>query len=301
MALRIGVSAVLFAAAVYILVQHWETVLESARVARGASIPWLATSVVLMAGTFCIAAGVYGVLALHRLRYLQTVLVEVSTAFVNRLLPSGLGGLGIHGVYLYGRKHTGAEATVVVSVNNLLGMLAHLLLLVAVVLVRPQVLQRFMTGKIHADWRVGAAAAVVVAGVLAFPVVRRKLLAFGRHLLVSVRKLALSQLTAGLLLAALLTITYTLILFCAMRSLGLHLGVLEVFIVFSIGMLVGTATPTPGGLVGAEAGLFAGFVAYGVTAPQAGAVVLLYRLVTYWLPIAPGVAALAAARRARLL
>jgi uncharacterized protein (TIRG00374 family) len=66
-------------------------------------------------------------------------------------------------------------------------------------------------------------------------------------------------------------------------------------------MLASTATPTPGGLVGAEAGLFAGFVAYGVSAPMAGAAVLLYRFVTYWLPLLPGVLALFLARRRRLV
>jgi len=41
-----------------------------------------------------------------------------------RLLPSGIGSLGLNGVYLYKRKHTVAEATVVVSTNNLLGIVS---------------------------------------------------------------------------------------------------------------------------------------------------------------------------------
>lgn len=301
-ALRIAGSVVLLVAAAYVLATHWQTVLGSVILARGASIGWLVLSLVLMACTFGVAAGIYGALALHPLRYRQTVLVEVATAFVNKLLPAGLGGLGLHGVYLYRRKHTAAEATVVVSVNNLLGMAAHLLLLAGVIAAYPAVLRQLLDRDDSAPsgWIV-AAVAVVVCGVLAVPMVRRRVASFVRNLFASVRKLRLLQITWAVLLAMLLTATYTLILFATARSVGVHIGLLQIFIVFSIGMLTATATPTPGGLVGAEAGLFAGFVAYGVASPAAGAVVLLYRLVTYWLPLFPGLAALLLARKRRLI
>jgi len=300
--LKIGISLVVLVAAAYVLATHWFTVQSSLQVARRASIPWLVLSLLLMAITFGIAAGIYGALTLHKLRYWQTVLVEVSTAFVNRLLPSGLGGLGLHGVYLYKRKHTAAEATAVVSVNNLLGMVAHLTLLAAVLL--------FGAGSWHqfaADWHLsihwwyGLIAVGVATGVWTLPTVRHYLQAFLHNLLSSLRKISPLHLARAFCLALLLTVTYTFILFSTARSLGLHLGVVQVFIIFSIGMLTSTATPTPGGLVGAEAGLFAGFVAYGVPSATAGAAVLLYRLVTYWLPLVPGVLGLLQARHRKLV
>jgi len=105
----------------------------------------------------------------------------------------------------------------------------------------------------------------------------------------------------ALVLSAVLTAAYTFVLYGAVRSIGGSLGLPQVFIVFSFGMLAGTVTPTPGGLVGAEAGLFAGFVAYGTAQPDAAAAVLLFRLITYWLPLIPGVAALWAARTRSLV
>jgi len=300
--LRVAVGGVLLLAAVYVLATHWQTVQSSLQVARGAGIGWLVASLLLMALTFCIAAAVYGALALHRLRYRQTVLVEVSTAFVNRLLPSGLGGLGLHGLYLYKRKHTAAEATAVVSVNNLLGMAAHLLLLAGVLALYPSVLRQFVDGNRHAvSWKWGLLVPVMAAAVLALPAARRKIAKFLQNLLLSVRKIKPQRVVQALLLAMLLTVVYTSILFCSARSVGVDLSALQVFIVFSIGMLTSTATPTPGGLVGAEAGLFVGFVAYGVASPAAGAAVLLYRLVSYWMPLLPGVAALLLARRRGLV
>jgi uncharacterized protein (TIRG00374 family) len=105
----------------------------------------------------------------------------------------------------------------------------------------------------------------------------------------------------ALLLALLLTATYTALLYVSARSVGINLGVLRTFIVFSLGMLTSTVTPTPGGLVGAEAGLYAGFVAYDAGEVPAGAAVLLFRLVSYWLPLLPGAFALLLAKRRKLL
>lgn len=299
--IRVALSVIVLAAAVYVLAAHWPAVEGSLGVARGASIAWLAVSLLGMVATFGIAAAIYGVLAFRRLHYWQTATVEVAAAFVNRLLPSGLGGLGLHGVYLYKRGHTAAEATVVVSVNNLVGMLAHLLLLATVLAFRPEVIHRFVHGGHVGDWKVLAGLGALLVVVLALPFVRTRVARFVQNLLASVRKIKPHTVGRALLLAMLLTAVYTMVLFAAARSVGVNLSVLQVFIVFSLGMLVSTATPTPGGLVGAEAGLFAGFVAYGVPAPLAGAAVLLYRLVSYWLPLLPGALALLLARKRQLV
>lgn len=298
---RAGLSAVLLAAAVYALATHWNTVEQAVILARGASITWLAASLLFMAGTFCVAAGIYGLLALHGLRYRQTVLVELAAAFVNRLLPAGLGGLGLHGLYLYKRKHTFAEATVVVSVNNLLGMVAHLLLLTVVLAFEPQVLHRLTVHRHFVKASYVVAIVPIVILVLLWAPVRTRIARSVNHLLTSVRRLSPHKLFSALLLAWLLTITYTLILFTTARSLHISLSVLQIFIIFSLGMFAQTATPTPGGLVGAEAGLFAGFVTYGVADSPAAAAVLLYRLITYWLPLIPGALALFFARRRKLV
>ena len=52
--------------------------------------------------------------------------------------------------------------------------------------------------------------------------------------------------------------------------------------------LIAAAAPTPGGLGALEAALVAGFTGVGMEPGLAVAVVLSYRLVTYWLPILPG-------------
>lgn len=299
---RVVATALLVVAAGAVLATHWHIVFASLRIARGAELVWLVGALIAMALTFCIAAALYGVLALHRLRYPQTVLVELATAFVNRLLPAGLGGLGLNGVYLYKHTHTIAEATAVVSINNLIGMIAHLGLFFGALLLYPSVFKQFAVGlHIHIGWQAAVLSLLVMSCIVVLPRMRRRAANFASNVWRSLCRLRTVDMLYALGLAVLLTSTYTTILYSVAHSLGVPLTPLRAFIVFSAGMLAGTATPTPGGLIGAEAGLFAGFVAYGASDATAGAAVLLYRLVTYWLPLVPGLFALLAARRHKMV
>lgn len=280
---------------IYLLTTHWQTVLAGLRLTLHGNPVWLIVCLLGTSATFFLAAATYGLLALKKLRYRQTLLVELAASFANRLVPGGLGGLGLHGLYLHKRNHSVAQATAVVSVNNLLGVAAHLSLLAVVLVVRPHSLQTF-TNHYDVSWQGGAVLFVGIVVIASIPFVRRKISSFGRNLVVSVHCLRPLQVLGAAGLSLLLTVTYTVILFASAHSIGLQVSLLQTFIVFSIGMLVGTATPTPGGLVGTEAGLFAGFISYGATPSTAAGVVLLYRLATYWLPLIPGVCALLIAR-----
>ncbi len=94
-----------------------------------------------------------------------------------------------------------------------------------------------------------------------------------------------------------LTLSNVLCLFFCALALGIHLPFATIMLVFTLGLGAGSAVPTPGGLGGFEAGLAAGFVGYGVDASTALAAALLYRLVSYWLPMAAGAVAFIASER----
>lgn len=266
---------------------------------------WYVTAAVGLTGiTLTIAAGIYMLLALKPLRYAETLLIELAASCINRLLPAGIASLGLHGRYLYKKKHSVPQATAVISVNNLIGMVAHLTILAGVIIVSPSVITQLSFGRVSVPlfWVVAVVGLTVLAVVLS-PSIRKRVVTFVRNLLQSFRLIAKrpGRLAGAFGLAMLLTLSYVAVLYVLAWAVGLELGFWPCFVVFSAGMLVGTATPTPGGLVGAEAGLFAAFVAYGATAPLAGATVLLFRLATYWLPIIPGALALFVARKQRLI
>jgi len=62
--------------------------------------------------------------------------------------------------------------------------------------------------------------------------------------------------------------------------------------VLSCGIVSATAIPLPGGLGATEAGLFTGLILFGkVNASHALPIVIIYRLITYWLSAVVGAAA----------
>lgn len=81
-----------------------------------------------------------------------------------------------------------------------------------------------------------------------------------------------------------------LILWVALQSVGVgpELGGSEFARVFFVTHVIGSFAPTPGGVGLIEAGLIGALVAAGVAPASALAAVLIYRLITYVLPIAVG-------------
>jgi uncharacterized membrane protein YbhN (UPF0104 family) len=93
----------------------------------------------------------------------------------------------------------------------------------------------------------------------------------------------------SLLSNMMLTVLNALILCIAVAASGGQMFWPLAIAILSLGAVTGAVIPTPGGLGGTEAGIFAGLVASGVATSPALAAALLFRLLTYWLPIVPGI------------
>jgi len=105
------------------------------------------------------------------------------------------------------------------------------------------------------------------------------------------------KLLGALLCSMAVTSFYALTLYASVIALGEHLSVLQVFVVFTVGIAAASVTPTPGGIGGAEAGIVAGLASVGISPNIGLSIALVYRFLTYWLPIIPGVIAFRYAMR----
>lgn len=287
----------------YIALPQFGTFRHSLTLAKGAE-PWLlAVSLMFTALSYVAAAGNYRLLAIHRLPYLRTLLIQLAGMFVNRLLPAGIGSISVNFLNLRQSGHSGAEAASVITANNGLGIAGNLVLLAGVWLPFHDELPGLHTG--HANKIIILAAAIIVIALVAWLIfytrtrykdrLRRNLQLFWRQLLTYRHR-------RGHLLAALtcsigLTMSNVLSLWFCVLAMNISLPFIAVLITFSFGVALGAATPTPGGLGGVEAGLVAGLVAYHVDSASALAAVLVYRLISYWLPLAAGGAALLISQR----
>ena len=140
---------------------------------------------------------------------------------------------------------------------------------------------------------------VAVAGaVLAFPAGRRLVRArlsptFGQVLprLVEIAQRP-AKLAEGIGGALLLSISYIFCLATCVAAFGGSVPIAKIGFVYLTGSALGSIIPTPGGLGAVEFALTAGLTAAGVPAGVAAAAVLLFRLLTFWLPVPVGWVAL---------
>jgi uncharacterized protein (TIRG00374 family) len=79
-----------------------------------------------------------------------------------------------------------------------------------------------------------------------------------------------------------------LCLFATFRAFDYHVGFGYLAVGYVVAYAIGTLAPTPGGLGAVEGILIALYVSFGVPSATAVAVVLVYRLINFWLPIPPG-------------
>lgn len=71
-------------------------------------------------------------------------------------------------------------------------------------------------------------------------------------------------------------------------SVGVAVPVMTALALILASNFTGNAAPTPGGIAVAEATLVIGMTSAGLTLPDAVAITLLYRFVTFWLELIPG-------------
>jgi glycosyltransferase 2 family protein len=79
-----------------------------------------------------------------------------------------------------------------------------------------------------------------------------------------------------------------LCLYIVFLAFGQSVGFAALVVCYVVANAVGAMVPTPGGLGAIEGIMIALFVSFGVPSATAVAVVLVYRLINFWLPIAPG-------------
>lgn len=251
-----------------------------------------------LAVAFEIAANAYAgttyyILAKHKIKLARTVLIQLAGNFVNRLLPAGIGGIGINFAYLKANKHTTSQAASVVAVNNILGGVGNLALLVYVSIVLNHVYDKLEFEKIRVNdnWKYAVLAFTILVAVVAFSRYKHKIasgiLSFLKQI-AEYRKHPV-KLLAALTSSTMLTLSNVFCLYYSALALGIHLNPPTMLVVFSAGVAFGTATPTPGGLGGVDAALVIGMTAFGAPLAASLAATLLFRLISCWIPVLAGI------------
>jgi glycosyltransferase 2 family protein len=266
-------------------------------VLRSADWRWGIAALALSALTYIGAALSLTGFVTERLSFMLTVLAQLAGSFVTLVTPAAVGGAALNIRYLQRRKIAAPIAAASVGVSQVVAFVLHILLLVVFIALTG-------TNESH-PFRLPAAAYFVLAALVTVALAVAALPA-GRRLLRARVAPAVSQVLPRLLQMAqhprklaqgiggtlLLSVAYILCLAVCVRALGGSVPITSVAVVYLTGSALGSLVPTPGGIGAVEAALSAGLAAAGLPGAAAVSSVLLFRLLTFWLPVPAGWAAL---------
>jgi glycosyltransferase 2 family protein len=287
--LRALLTLVASVAAAYLLAGELERD-SLASVLRSADWRWSIVALAASALTYAGAALSLSGFVTERLNFFRTVLAQVAGSFVTLVTPAAVGGAALNIRYLQRRKVPAPVAAASVGVAQVVAFVLHVLLIVVFAAI---------AGTSAKDpiqpprWAYFVLAGLVVAAlaVFAVPAGRRLLRARVAPMLGQVlpRLLEVAQhpakLAGGVGGALLLSAAYIACLAACVAAFGHGVPIASIAVVYLTGNAIGSIMPTPGGLGGVEAALTAGLTATGMPGAVAVSAVLLFRLLTFWLPV----------------
>jgi uncharacterized protein (TIRG00374 family) len=303
--LRTLLTMVAGAAAVYLLAG------ELARASLGSTLreanwQWGIVALALSASTYIGATISLSGFVAERLSFFRTLLVQVAGSFITLVTPAAVGGAALNIRYLQRKKVPAAVAAASVGVAQVVAFVLHIVLLVIFAAIAGSSASEHIQPPRWA-WFVLAGLVVLALAVLAVPAGRRALRArvsptlgqvLPRLLDVAQQPVKLAQGIGG---ALLLSLSYILCLAACVAAFGRSVPIASIAVVYLTGSAIGSILPTPGGLGGVEAALTAGLTAAGLPGAVAVSAVLLFRLLTFWLPVPFGWAALSFLERHQAL
>ncbi|GGV75423.1 MULTISPECIES: lysylphosphatidylglycerol synthase transmembrane domain-containing protein [Streptomyces] len=257
---------------------------------------WLAAAVAFSALSYVAAAmGLLGFVP-ERVPFPRTVAAQVAGSFVKIVAPAAVGGVALNTRFLQRAGVRPGLAVASVGASQLVGLGCHILMLLSF---------GYLTGtektpSLTPSRTVIAGlltVAVLVLVVTSVPFLRKFVVTRVRSLFAGVvpRMLDVLQrpqkLITGIGGTLLLTGCFVMCLDASIRAFGdetTSLSIASVAVVFLAGNALGSAAPTPGGVGAVEATLTVGLIAVGLPKEVAAPAVLMFRLLTLWLPVLPG-------------
>jgi uncharacterized membrane protein YbhN (UPF0104 family) len=254
---------------------------------------WLGIGLLLSLVTYVGAAWSLSGFVPERLKLTRTIQAQVAGDFATLVSPPTLGAIAINVRYLQKSGLHPALAAASVGVSQVMAFVVHIVLLLGFGIAAGT--QADFTFDPPRAAVIGVAAVAVLAlALLAIPAVRRLITSRVGPLLreVGPRLVTVAQrpfkLLEGVGGMVLLNAAYIGVLYACVEAFGGSMNIAVVAVVYLAGATIGQAAPTPGGLGAVEAALAAGLTAGGLDAGIAVSAVLLYRLITFWLPTLPG-------------
>jgi uncharacterized protein (TIRG00374 family) len=289
------IQLVLLVALVYVAYPFISTVPTFFSALGKANWWWALLGLAISASTYVGAAAALWASADEKVNFWRLSIAQVANTFAATTTPAGVGGLALSTRILQKSGLSTVRATTAVALQQSMQVIMHVVLLIffSTVAGAGTDLSHFVP-KATVLYLIAGVALGLVGAFLLVPRLRRwlatdlgpKLKEITADLIEVARepkRMALIVLgCTGTTLGA------ALALWASVKAFGGDTTFVTVTVVTMVGGTLASAAPTPGGVGAVEAALIGGLAAFGVPAAVSVPSVLLYRVLTCWLPVFVG-------------
>lgn len=286
------IQLVLLVALVYVAYPFISTVPTFFSELRTANWWWALLGLAVSASKYVGAAAALWACASGLVSFRNLTIMQVANTFAATTTPAGVGGLALSTRFLQKGGLGAVRATAAVALQQSVQLATHVVLLIvfSVAAGTSADLSQFVPDATVLYLVVGAALGVIGIAMLV-PRLRRWLRTAVRPRLEEVvsdlAALAREPTRLALIVAGCgaTTLGAALALWASIAAFGGNTSFVTVTVVTMVGGTLAAAAPTPGGIGAVEAALIGGLAAFGVPAAIAVPAVLLYRVLTVWIPV----------------
>ncbi|MFG3296810.1 YbhN family protein [Streptomyces sp. NPDC048179] len=296
--LQLGITLVVLAAAGAVLAAHRATLDSGTERLAAADGEWLVLACLAAVATWVSAAVAQQGAVVERLPRGRLVAAQFAAGAANHLLPAGAGATLVNLRFLRRCGLSTRRSATALAVKAAVGGVVRCVLGVALLVAAP--------GTVGLSVRIPHVLVLLpaVAGAvgLAVAISRRLRRAVGRAF-ADVREVHRSRARACALWGG--SVAFALlhagVVVAVVHAIGLGLPTSRVVMAYLVASGAAALLPTPGGLGSLDTVLALALTAAGAPGPDAVSTVLGYRLLTGWLPLAPGLLVLALLVRRKAL
>jgi glycosyltransferase 2 family protein len=286
------IQLVLLVALVYVAYPFISTVPAFFAELRTADWWWALLGLTVSALTYVGAAAALWASADGLVSFKNLVIMQVANTFAATTTPAGVGGLALSTRFLQKGGLGALRATAAVAIQQAVQVISHVSLLIFFTAVAGASadLSHFVPSATLLYLIAGLLLGLV--GTFLFVPKLRQWLATAvrprlKEVLSELAELARepNRLAIIVLGCAATTLGMALALWASIEAFGGNTSFVTVTVVTMVGGTLASAAPTPGGVGAVEAALIGGLAAFGVPTAIAVPSVLLYRVLTCWLPV----------------
>ena len=278
--------------ALYVLVPQFSQI-DIADLVQTAQWNWAGIALAGSVFTYFASTSLLLAFITTKINWFKTLQAQLAASFATLVTPPTLGSVAVNIRFLNKSGVPGPAAATAVGVSQVVIFFIHIILLVIFGVIAGT--------QTDFSFRPPRFTLVIVVIVFAIVIIMFSIAAFRNWLINKARPLIdqigptlaiivqqPQRLLSSIASSLVLNFSYIISFYAALIAFGSDISIATAAFVYLAGATIGQAAPTPGGIGAVEAALVAGLTAAGVPSGTALSGVLLYRVVTFWLPVLPG-------------